>query len=306
MLVGMTALVAVAGATGCGSDDGAHAGGADAGPYAVATTGIWADIAGMVACDGSFEIRELVPAGGDPHAYEPSLRDREVLDGAALVVANGLGLEESLTDTLEDVAASGVPVIRMAEHTETIPTAAGADDDDHGADPHVWFDPRRVGAALPALGDAFVAAGANRAAIDGCATAARAQLAELDSELEDVLARVPPERRLLVTNHDALGYFADRYGFEILGTVLPSASTLTEASPAQLEALSEAIEAAGVPAIFSETLHASGDADALAARLGVQVVELYTDALGAPGSGAETYPDLLRHDANAVAAALGR
>ena len=116
--------------------------------YVVATTGIWADIAGRVACDGSLDVRTIVPAGGDPHSFEPSLRDREVLDGATLVVANGLGLEETLDDTLD--AGRGrrrarVPRRRPRRH-DRVATATSAD-------PHVWFDPTRVAAALPALGD---------------------------------------------------------------------------------------------------------------------------------------------------------
>ncbi len=112
---------------------------------------------------------------------------------------------------------------------------------------------------------------------------------------------MPPDRRLLVTNHDALGYFADRYGFEILGTVLPGTSTLAEASPAELERLAADIESAGVPAIFAEALESTDEAAALADDLGVDVVTLYTDSLGDDGSGAETYAELMRYDATAIA-----
>jgi zinc/manganese transport system substrate-binding protein len=285
------------GACGDGSKDASGAGSAtgtatDAG-YIVATTGIWADIAGRVACDGSIDIRTIVPAGGDPHSFEPSLRDREVLDGALLVVTNGLGLEETLADTLDAVADGGVPVFAVGDHVDTL-----------GDDPHIWFDPTRVADALPALGDALVAAGAERATIDECVTAAQGDLRALDEEVTAILADVPAAARILVTNHDALGYFADRYGFTILGSVLPSTSTLTEASPGQLEDLGEAIEEEGVPAIFTERLGTSTDAEALADRLGVEVVELYSDALGQPGTGAETYDGLLRTDASAIAAAL--
>lgn len=305
------------GADGGGGDDT----GSDA-PTVVATTGIWADITGMVACDGSFDVHTIVPPGGDAHGYEPSLRDREMLDAAALVVANGLGLEELLEDTLERVEAGGVPVIQMAEHAPD-PLPAGehghgdeegegdareeseAGHDHDGDDPHVWFDPTRVAAALPELADALVEAGADPAVTDRCLTEAQSTLAALDETVTDILAAVPAERRVLVTNHDALGYFADRYGFEVLGTVLPSTSTLSQASPADLEALGDVIDEAGVPAIFTETLHEGTDAAALAQRLGVEVVELHTDALGEEGSGAENYAGLLTSDAAAIAAALG-
>jgi zinc/manganese transport system substrate-binding protein len=286
------AAFAALGLVACGGDDD---GAADAtGPVVVATTGIWADVAGMVACDGAVTVEALVPPGGDPHGYEPSLRDRERLDAAALIVANGGGLEALLDDTLEQVEGGGVPVVRMVD-------LAGGDDGDR----HVWFDPAAVSAALPALGDALVDAGAGRAAIDRCVGAAQTELRELDADVAAALAVVPAERRVLVTNHDSLGAFADRYGFEVLGSVLPSTSTLGEASPSALESLEEEIEATGVPAIFAEKLHATADADALGDRLGVEVVELYTDALGEPGSGADTYPGLLRTDAARIAAALG-
>ena len=285
----------------CGGDDDSAAGAAD-GPYVVATTGIWADVASMVACDGTFDVETLLPTGTDTHAYEPSLRDRTVLDGAALVVANGLGLEERLDDTLETVEDGGVPVFRVGDHVETL---GGTDDDHAGADPHVWFDPTRVSAALPALGDALVAAGADSKRIDQCVATAQDELTALDASVSDSLAAIPAARRVLVTNHDSLGYFADRYDFTVLGSILPSTSTLTEASPGQLEELGQAIEAEGVPAIFAESVNSTSDADALADRLGVEVVVLYTESLGEPGSGAETYPDLMRFDANAIANALG-
>jgi zinc/manganese transport system substrate-binding protein len=291
-------LVAV---TACGADDPAAS--ADEDPYVVATTGIWADVAGMVACDGTFEVRTLLPTGTDSHGYEPSLRDRQVLDGAALVVANGLGLEERLDDTLAAVEDGGVPVFRVGDHVETM-TGAEGDEEHGGADPHVWFDPTRVSAALPALGDALLAAGADGDRIGDCVTATQEQLAVLDADIVDTLGVVPADRRILVTNHDSLGYFADRYGFTVLGSILPSTSTLTESSPGQLEALGEAIEAAGVPAIFAESVSSTDDADALADRLGVDVVVLYTESLGEPGSGAETYADFLRFDAQAIAGAL--
>ena len=107
-----------------------------------------------------------------------------------------------------------------------------------------------------------------------------------------------------MTNHDALGYFARHYGWRILGSVLPSSSTLAESSPAQLERLADDIEAAGVPAIFTEQLETTDEATALADRLGVRVVTLYTDSLGDADSGVITYQDLLRVDAQSIADAL--
>ena len=286
---------------GCGGDDDSAVGASD-GPYVVATTGIWADVVGQVACDGTLAVRTLLPAGADTHAYEPSLREREVLDGAALVVANGLGLEEGLDDTLATVADGGVPLFRIGDHVEALD---GDEESEDGADPHVWFDPTRVRAALPALGDALVAAGADGDRIDACVTATQEDLTALDADVATTLDAVPADRRVLVTNHDSLGYLADRYDFTVLGSILPSTSTLTEASPGQLEDLGEAIATEGVPAIFTETISSADDAEALADRLGVDVVELYTESLGEPGSGVESYADFMRFDAEAIADALG-
>jgi zinc/manganese transport system substrate-binding protein len=279
--------------TSCGGDDDSAAG-ADEGPYVVATTSIWADLVQQVACDGTFDVRTLLPAGADSHAYEPSLRDREELDGAALVVANGLGLEERLDDTLTTVEDAGVRVVRMGDHVETL-----------DGDPHVWFDPTRVSTALPMIGEALIAAGGDGDRTDACVTAAQDALADLDAEVAATLDAVPADRRLLVTNHDSLGYLADRYDFTVLGSILPSTSTLTEASPGQLEELGDVIAAEGVPAIFAETISSADDAEALAERLGIDVVELYTESLGEPGSGVETYAEFMRFDAEAIAAALG-
>ena len=276
----------------------------------VATTSVWASIVDQLDCTDAFDVQTLVPVGGDPHEYEPSMRDRATLDDAALVVSNGAGLESLLTDTLDAVADDGTPVYAVADHVTLSPmgaadsTPSDDDGDDGGDDPHIWFDPTLVAAALPSLADALVAAGADRSAIDACADALAQDLTDLDGQVAGILDAVPEGRRLLVTNHDALGYFARHYGWRILGSVLPSSSTLAEASPAQLERLADAIEAAGVPAIFTEQLETTDEATALADRLGVRVVTLYTDSLGDADSGVTTYQDLLRVDAQSIADAL--
>ena len=269
---------------------------ADAGdgddPVVVATTSIWADIVDRLDCADQFAVDALIPVGGDAHSFEPSMRDRGALADAALVVANGGGLEEQLGDTLDAVADDGTPVFEVFDHVGD------------GGDPHLWFDPTVVAEAAPPIADALVAAGADAATTERCVDELVAELDDLDAELTEILSVIAPDRRLLVTNHDALERFAERYDLEILGTVLPGSSTLAEASPAELEQLSADIEAAGVPAIFAEALESTDEATTLAERLGVDVVTLYTDSLGEEGSGAETYPDLMRFDARAIADAL--
>jgi zinc/manganese transport system substrate-binding protein len=123
--------------------------------------------------------------------------------------------------------------------------------------------------------------------------------------VEQLLAAVPPERRVLVTNHDVFGYFAERYGFEVLGAVIPAGSTLAEPSAHDLDDLATLIEQAGVPAVFADTSAPSRLADALAGEgTDVEVVELYSESLGEPGSEGATYIGMVRTNARRIADAL--
>lgn len=278
---------------GCGDDAPASTAPSDL-PTVLATTGIWADVVANVACDGSVSVESVIPPGGDPHSFEPSLADREELDAASLVVANGAGLEEGLEDTLGSVESDGTPVFRVAEQLI------------QGDDPHVWFDPVLVAAALPDLASTLTdEAGLDEGTIEGCVADYERQLEAIHAEIESIVATVPAESRLLVTNHDSLGYFAGRYGFEVIGTVIPTPSGLGETNPAALEELADLIEQTGVGAIFAETQHSTEDARALADRVGdVEVVTLETGTLGQPGTDSDTYLGFLRSNAEAIAAAL--
>jgi zinc/manganese transport system substrate-binding protein len=159
---------------------------------------------------------------------------------------------------------------------------------------------------IAALTDALVAAGVDEAATRQRSEAYATELEALDAELEDLLAALPVQRRVLVTNHEVLAYFADRYGFEVIGTVIPSVTTGAAPSTAAIEALAELIDDEGVPAIFAETSSPSELARALAdlAEDDVAVVELFTESLGDEGSGVDTYLGLLRTDAQRIHDAL--
>ena len=312
-------------ASSCGGDsEGEDASpAAPATPTILVTTGIWADVVSNVACGGLADIETIIPVGGDPHGYEPSLRDRERMENAALVVANGLELEKRLEDTLEQVRGSGTPVFEFAEGMEPIPFAfegghrgeeeegddEGDDEEGHGSggDPHVWFDPHRVSEALPGLAGVLTTkVGLDAAAIDACLASYLAELEAVDAEIAIKVEQLPAESRKLVTSHEALGYFADRYGFEVIGTVIPTPSSMAQTNPAQLEELAEIIEHEGIKAIFAETLHSVDDVKALASRVGdVEVVTLYTGSLGPSGSGAETYLGFLSTNADLIVDALG-
>ena len=190
------------------------------------------------------------------------------------------------------------------------------EDDDHGEeeehghgseDPHVWLDPVRVAQAVENLGPALVEqAGLDADRVAACTDSYLAELAALHRDITESLEVVPAARRKLVTNHDSLGYFADRYDFEVIGTVIPATTTLAEPSPADLEELTHVIEENEVAAIFAEALHGAGEAAALAEHLdGVTIANLYTGALGEAGSGAESYVSMMRHNARTIAEALG-
>ena len=178
---------------------------------------------------------------------------------------------------------------------------------DHGTeDPHVWLDPHRVAEALPVLAQALTAdAGLDAAAVEACLASYRAELEAVDAEIAAKVEQLPAESRKLVTNHDAFAYYAARYGFEVIGTVIPSLSSLAEANPAGLEELAEIIEHEGIKAIFAEVQHSGDEIEALAARIGgVEVVTLYTGSLGPPGSGAETYTGYLRTNTDLIVDSL--
>ena len=164
-----------------------------------------------------------------------------------------------------------------------------------------------MSSTLPALAETLIAEVALDAdAVRACLVQYQAELAAVDAEVAALVEQLPAGSRKLVTNHDALGYFADRYGFEIIGTVIPAAGTMARTNPAQLEKLAEIIEHEGVKAIFAETLHSTEDADALASRVGdVEVVTLHTGSLGPTGSGAEDYIGFMRTNAELIVDALG-
>ena len=323
--VGAVALAVVL--AGCAGDDGSLTGDvaadrtdgddpaaapADDALHVVTTTSILGDVVANVVGEQG-QVTVLMPAGVDPHGYQPSGADAAALRDADLVVAIGLGLEENLVDAIAAAEAEGAHLLELAPHLDPRPydedEHADEDDHDHGPlDPHVWFDPVRMADGARLIGDelASLAAGEWNARADAYA----AELLAVHEELEAQFAALPDAARRLVTNHDALGYLADRYDLEVIGTVVPGTSTQAEADARAFAALVETIEDAGVDAIFTENIETAGLADQLArevaARGGpeVAVVSLYTDALGEPGSGAETYVGLLRENGRRIVEAL--
>ena len=222
------------------------------------------------------------------------MQDADRLQGAGLVVANGLGLEEGLEDALQQAGSDGVAVLEVGPEVDPLSAAPG-EGDGGDVDPHVWMDPDRMATAAGLIADRLTEVDGlpvTDAEIQDCAAAYQQELAELSAGMDATLAAVPADRRKLVTNHEALGYFADRFDFEVIGAIIPSTSSLGETNPRDLEELAVTVRDAGVPAVFGETTQPAEVADQLAELVGgdVAVVELYTETLGEPGSGADDLP----------------
>lgn len=279
----------------------------------VATTSVWGNVVEeMIGNDGTVDV--LIPPGADAHDYEAAPQQVASLQNADLIVANGLGLEEGLEDVLESAASDGANILELAPQLDPLPFADHGEEDgalpddghtDEGNDPHVWFDLDRVVTATELIAARLSAVDDS---VDWMARAASYsdRLLEADREIEAILEAVPQENRKLVTNHDALGYFADRYGFEVIAVVIPGGSTLGDPSSAEMAALVEEIEHEGIRTIFAETSQPTRLAEAVAAEVGddVAVVELYTGSLGEPGSDADTLIGMLVANARRMAEAL--
>lgn len=312
----------------CGGSTNDAAAPSDGPPTIVATTTVLGSLAGEIAECAGGSVTTVMPIGADPHDFSASSSDVATMVGADVVIANGLGLEEGLQDALASAAEDGARVIEIAPLLDPIEfgghghsdegeghsdEGAAAEGDDHGhedehadssLDPHVWFDMNRMADAAVIIGDALAESGGSAYADCGAQVADEIRTAE--GEVRALLESVPEDRRILVTDHDALGYLADKYGYEVAGVVIPGGGTLAEPSSAELSALVEVIRAEGVPAIFANTADSSALSDAVAAEAGgsVQVVELYVGSLGGPDSGADTYVAMMLLNAQRIADAL--
>jgi zinc/manganese transport system substrate-binding protein len=274
----------------------------------------------------------LMPIGADPHDFAPSSAQVAEMVSAQVVVANGLGLEAGLDDALENAASDGATVIEIAALVDPIPFGAGSHDDpsdehgdehgeehaedghsdeakeedhDHGSeDPHFWFDMNRMATAAQIIGDEL--ASDNGQAYADCGAQVTDEIRAAEADVRALLESVPADQRILVTDHDALGYLADVYGYEVAGTVIPAGTTLAEPSSADLAELVKVMQDEGVRVIFANTADPTALSDAVAAEVGgdVQVVNLFVGSLGEPGSGAEDYISMMRTNAELISGAL--
>jgi ABC-type Zn uptake system ZnuABC Zn-binding protein ZnuA len=273
----------------------------------VATTAILGDVVRNVGGD-TIDLTVLIGPGQDPHAYEPAPRDVAAMEKAQVVFENGLGLEAGLDTTIRAAASHGQPVVEVSTGAKILgnSTAASAAGEHAAAgNPHVWFDPTNVGVWVHNIETTLSALDPQNAAAYRTNAASYAQkLTELDAYIQAQVAKIPVERRKLVTDHEALEYFAARYGFTIVGTVIPSYSTIAEPSAANMTDLINKIRADKVPAVFVGTTANPKVAEVVANETAAKVLPLYSESLGAPGSGADTYLGMMRTDIDRIAQGL--
>ena len=269
-----------------------------------------ADIARNVAGD-RLAVTSLMPVGVDPHSFEPTPGDVRKVAESSVLIANGAGFEGFLARLLENAggerrvieAASGLAVRTPKEGEQA---EAPGEHQQHEGDPHFWLDPNNVITYAENIRDGLSEADPGGAAIyAGNAETYIAQLKELDIWIADQVRQIAPERRLLVTNHESFGYFADRYGFRIVGTIIPSVSTGASPSAQQLAQLIDHIKNTGAPAIFLETGANPQLAQQIAQETGVKVVtELYSHSTTEADGPAPTYVDMMEYNARAIVEAL--
>lgn len=272
----------------------------------VATIGMIADSAASVGGD-CVAVTALIGPGMDPHQYEARPSDIRALQEAELVLYLGLGLEGRLAGLLERLSAR-VPVIALG--AEAIPGELLRRDAEGTTDPHVWMDPRLWARTLPVIADALGRARPDCAEAIGLRVAAAEDaLAALAGWMEQALASVPEARRVLVTAHDAFGYFGRALGLEVHG--LQGLSTATEPAVADIRAAAALVVARELPAVFAETTVNPRTVRTLveaAAALGHRVAigpPLFADAMGAPGTPGDSYIGMMVWNAAAIARALG-
>lgn len=307
----------------------------------VTSTTIIADVAAQVGGE-QVEVNSLVPIGADTHTFVLSPRDLLTVSRADLVLVNGMRLETGLLDVLttnsqspplvvslgitvrtnsDNVSETEVlgilgqdldcddPLVTLVQDPEDEDThdEDPEGDHDHGpCDPHVWMDVANVMIWTRNIAQALAAADPVHADVyEANVVAYLGELAALEVELQDIVDTLPPENRLLVTNHEFLGYFAAAHDFTVIGTITPGISSAAEINPQELARLVTVVRNAGVPAIFAETSDNTRLADTLADEVGgVQVVELFSGSLSDADGPASTYLDYMRYNVMTIVSAL--
>ena len=288
----------------------------------VATTSIIGDVVAEVGGD-AIELTTLIGPGQDPHSYQPGARELTAVADAHIIFVNGWELEEGLTDDLEAIG-EGVSIVPISANITPLAFGEGAHDheaagekgeetgeENHhsSADPHVWFSIHNVEQWVENVEQILSDLDPSNAEVyQNNATTYQKELNDLKSYTEAQLAHIPQDSHSLVTNHDSLGYLAKDYGFELIGTIIPASSTLSEPSASDLATLIEEMELHGLCTIFTETTVSDTLAQTVAGELNncdeVKVVKLYTGSVGPPGSGANSYVAMFRANIDAIVEGL--
>lgn len=290
-------LLAGALLTGCASS-------ASERPLVVVSTNILGDVVSNIVGD-DVEVLTLMRPGADPHSFEISASEAARVRSADLVVSNGLGLEEGLQQHLDAAADAGVAAFVAGDVVDVLPytstDAGGADD------PHFWTDPAQTIAVVDALVPVLEGVdGVDAAAIAARAADYREALEALDADMTTAFAAIPEARRALVTNHHVFGYLAERFGFRVVGAVIPGGTTLAAPSASDLADLVSAIDEAGVHTIFAESSQPDRLMKALAeeADVDVTVTELFTESLTDATGKAPDYLTMMRVNTERIATGL--
>mgnify|MGYP000875162226 CR=1 FL=1 len=276
----------------------------------LASTSFLADIVQNVAGD-RLQVQSLLPIGADPHAYQPVPADIAKIAESDLLILNGLEYEHFIESLLENADGERIVVeatdgLTRHEDEEHADEAESGENHEHEAgDPHLWLDPNLVITYVENIRDGLIQVDPDGKEIyEQNAQVYINQLQELDAWIVEQVNQIPAERKLLVTNHEALNYFAERYGFEVVGTVLPSASTNAQSSAQQMAQLIDDINAIDVPAIFLSDVENATLAEQIASETDVKIVNnLYLESLTV-GEPAGTYLDMMRHNVNLIVDAL--
>jgi zinc/manganese transport system substrate-binding protein/manganese/iron transport system substrate-binding protein len=295
-------IAAVSLVSGCGNNAAAPATGGTL--KVVATTTQIADFARNIGGD-KVRVTQILKPNVDPHDYEPTPADITEIGGAKVVLRNGVGLDAWLDQTITAAGFTG----QVVDLSKGITIRPGLDEAEKEGDPHIWQNPRNAKTMSATIEAGLAAADAGNAAYyqQNLATY-QAKLDRLDADIETKINTIPVAQRTLVTNHDAFGYYIDRYQLKFVGSIIPSFDTSAELSGTDLQDLVAKIKSTGVKAIFSESSLPPKTAETIAQEAGVKVEagedSLYADTLGPDGSSGATYIDALTHNTDVIVTAL--
>jgi ABC-type Zn uptake system ZnuABC Zn-binding protein ZnuA len=281
--------------TSCGSDQISK----DNTLRVLASTTILADITRNIAGDRA-QVESLLPIGADPHSYQAAPADVAKISESDLLVLNGLEYEQFIETLLQN--ARGEKMIVEATAGLSPRKDAG---NEHGVDPHMWLDPNLVISYVENIRDGLIQIDPDGAEIyKANADTYIAQLKDLDGWIVEQVNTIPSERRLLVTNHEAVGYFAERYGFEVAGSVIPSFSSNAAPSAQEMASLIDEIKKLNAPAIFLDTADNNTLAEQIADETGGIIVnDLHLESL-TESAPAATYIDMMKYNVSKIVEAL--